>query len=63
MMDVMEMNLEEYAADLIEEKALDLIAKANDSARERELDKIREEMGRLQNVAHQACKRSRNSKG
>jgi len=57
LLDVREMRIEEATADLVLDRASKLITMANDCANERELDKVRSQLGRLQSVFHEAISR------
>jgi hypothetical protein len=58
--DVDEMGLDEDTLDIVIDKAKGLISRIDDSVTERELDRIKEELGRLQSVVHQAMIRQKN---
>jgi hypothetical protein len=58
LLDVREMRIEEATADLVLDRASKLITMANDCANERELDKVRSQLGRLQSVFHEAIGRN-----
>jgi len=55
---VREMGIEETTTDLVLDRASRLISVANDCVNERELDRVRAQLGRLQNVVHEAVHRS-----
>ena len=57
--DVGEMGLDADTEEIIVDKAGGLIAKIYDSVTERELDRIKDELGRLQSVLHQALLRQK----
>lgn len=58
--DVSEMGLDEDTTEIVVDKARGLISKIDDSVTERELDRIKDELGRLQSVVHQAIIRQKN---
>jgi len=58
LLDVREMKIEEATADLVFDRASKLISVANDCVSERELDKVRSQLGRLQSVLHEAVNRN-----
>ena len=58
MMDVSESGLDSDTVELLVEKADDLIGLVAESAREEQLDRVRTDLGRVQNVFHQAKKRT-----
>lgn len=55
--DVEEMGLDEDTTEIVVDKARGLISRLDDSVKERELDRIKDELGRLQSVLHQALLR------
>jgi hypothetical protein len=57
--DVDEMGLDPDTTDMLADKARVLLSRIDDSVTERELDKIKEELGRLQSVLHQALLRQK----
>lgn len=57
--DVGEMGLDPDTEEIIVDKARGLIAKIDDSVSERELDRIKDGLGRLQSVLHQALLRQK----
>ena len=57
--DVGEMGFDADTEEIIVDKARGLIAKIDDSVTERELDRIKDELGRLQSVLHQALLRQK----
>ena len=57
--DVEEMGLDESTAEIVIDKARALLTKLDGSLTEKELDRIRVELGRLQAVVHQAVLRRR----
>jgi len=58
LLDVREMRIEEATADLVLDRASKLISIANDCVSEKELDRVRAQLGRLQSVVHEAANRS-----
>ena len=58
LLDVREMRIEEATADLVQDRASRLISAANDCVSEKELDRVRAQLGRLQSVVHEAVNRS-----
>ena len=58
-MDVSEMGLDEDTVEIVVDKARGLLTKVDDSMTERELDRVKVELGRLQAVVHQAVLRRR----
>jgi len=59
-MDVGEMGLDPDTEEIVVDKAKGLIERIDDSVTERELDRIKDELGRLQSVVHQAIIRQKN---
>jgi hypothetical protein len=57
--DVDEMGLDPDTTEIVVDKARGLLSRIDDSVTERELDRIKEELGRLQSVLHQALLRQR----
>ncbi|MDA4126864.1 MAG: hypothetical protein OK452_06655 [Thaumarchaeota archaeon] len=57
--DAGEMGLDEDTEEIVVDKARGLIARIDDSVTERELDRIKDELGRLQSVLHQALLRKK----
>ncbi|MDA4127657.1 MAG: hypothetical protein OK452_10745 [Thaumarchaeota archaeon] len=57
--DVEEMGLDPDTVEIVVDKARGLISKIDDSVTERELDRIKDELGRLQSVLHQALLRQK----
>ena len=57
--DVEEMGLDEDTTEIVVDKARGLISRIEDSVTERELDRIKDELGRLQSVLHQAILRQK----
>jgi hypothetical protein len=57
--DVEEMGLDEGTTEIVADKARGLIWMLDDSVNERELDRIKEDLGRLQSVLHQALLRQK----
>ena len=58
-LDVEEMGLDEDTTEIVVDKARGLISRIDDSVNERELGRIRDELGRLQSVLHQALLRKK----
>jgi hypothetical protein len=58
--DVEEMGLDEDTSEIVVDKARGLLSRIDDSVTERELDRVKEELGRLQSVVHQAMIRQKN---
>ena len=61
--EVAEMDFDEDSKDLVLDRATGLIEKVDDSVSERELDRIRVDLGRLQIVIRQAVKRGKGLRG
>ncbi len=59
--DVGEMGLDPDTEEIVVDKARGLISRIDDSVSERELDRIKDELGRLQSVLHQALLRQKKS--
>ena len=57
--DVEEMGLDEDTTEIVMDKARGLISKLDDSVNERELNHVKEDLGRLQSVLHQALLRQK----
>ena len=57
--DVEEMGLDEDTTEIVVDKARGLISRIEDSVTDRELDRIKDELGRLQSVLHQALLRKK----
>ena len=57
-LDVRELGLDEATNDLVQDSASRLISKAGDRVSERELDRVRADLGRLQRVVHEALERN-----
>ncbi|HEV2138998.1 MAG TPA: hypothetical protein VGR53_09150 [Nitrososphaerales archaeon] len=57
--DVEEMGLDEDTTEIVVDKARGLISRLDDSVNERELNRIKDELGRLQSVLHQALLRQK----
>lgn len=57
--DVEEMGLDPDTTEIVVDKARILISKIDDSVTERELDRIKDQLGRLQSVLHQALLRQK----
>jgi len=57
LLEVREMRIEEATADLVFDRASKLISIANDCVSEKELDRVRVQLGRLQSVLHEAVNR------
>lgn len=60
-LDVGEMGLDDDTVEVVVDKANGLLAKVDDSVSEKEMDRIRTDLGRLQIVIHQAVIRRRNA--
>jgi len=58
LLEVREMRIEEATTDLVLDRASRLISMANDCVNEKELDRVRAQLGRLQSVLHEAVNRS-----
>ena len=56
-LEVREMRIEEATADLVLDRASRLISMANECVSEKELDRVRAQLGRLQSVLHEAVNR------
>jgi len=63
LLEVREMRIEEVTADLLLDRASKLITMANECVNERELDKVRAQLGRLQSVLHEAVNRNSEAEG
>jgi hypothetical protein len=57
--DVDEMGLDPDTTEMLADTARGLISRLEDSVSERELDRVKEELGRLQSVLHQALLRQK----
>ena len=57
--DVEEMGLDEDTTEIVMDKARGLISKLDDSVNERELNHVKEDLGKLQSVLHQALLRQK----
>jgi len=57
LLDAREMRIEEATADLVLDRASRLISVANECVSEKELDRVRVQLGRLQSVLHEAANR------
>lgn len=57
-MNIREMALDEDTSDFLEDEAVGLIGRTNDSVKERELDLVRRDLEGLQSAVHQAYKRN-----
>jgi len=63
LLEVREMRIEEVTADLLLDRTSKLITMANECVNERELDKVRAQLGRLQSVLHEAVNRNSETEG